>query len=353
MLSSRALLTTLADGQYHSGEDLARHFGVSRTAIWKQLKQMTDAGIRIDSVRGKGYMLDDAIELLEEASIREQLESNTGLLVQQINCEYVIGSTNAAALALVESSASGGLSGTAIFAEQQTAGRGRRGRVWESPLGRNIYCSLVWEFSGGAAAIQGLSLAIGVVMVELLEELGYLDVELKWPNDLLWRGKKLGGILIEMQGDVDGPSTVVAGIGLNVSMSHLASIEIDQPWVDLAGIAAAQQEAGDGSKQSLMPRAVSGRNRLAAALLNRLVPALADYELETFSSYLERWEQHDAHRGKQVILQQGDERILGDYLGVASNGNVVIATALGEQQYSSGEIRLRDVLVEDDPKGQD
>ena len=236
-------------------------------------------------------------------------------------------------------------SGTVIFAEQQTAGRGRRGRIWESPLGRNIYCSLVWEFEGGAAAIQGLSLAIGVVMVELLEEMGYVDVELKWPNDLLWRGKKLGGILIEMQGDVDGPSTVVAGVGLNVSMSQLADVDIDQPWVDLAIIEFEQRKQWDDKGATPAPRAVSSRNRLAAALLNRLVPALSNYEWETFSTYLQRWEQRDAHKGKQVVLQQGDERVLGDYVGVASNGNIVISTALGEKQFSSGEICLRTAVL--------
>ena len=187
-------------------------------------------------------------------------------------------------------------SGHTLFAEQQTAGRGRRGRTWVSPLGRNIYSSTVWRFSAGASGLSGLSLAVGVAIVKALEALGYKGVGLKWPNDLLWQGKKLGGILIEISGDAAGPCHVVVGIGLNVSMSEQqAADDIDQPWIDLASI----------SEQPI------DKNAIAAALLNQLIPMLSTFEANGFEPLLQDWLERDAFLGRDIVLKLGKDELLG------------------------------------------
>ena len=132
----------------------------------------------------------------------------------------------------------GGRSGLVCTAEQQTAGRGRRGREWISPFGRNLYVSTVWEFTQGAAALEGLSLAVGVAVAQALKGLGLPEVQLKWPNDIQHEGKKLGGVLLEMVGDASRQCQVVVGIGVNVAMPGAAANAIDQAWTDISRMTA-------------------------------------------------------------------------------------------------------------------
>lgn len=328
MLSQQALLTVLSDGEWHSGEDLGAHFNVSRAAIWKQLKQLQTAGISLESERGKGYCLSSPISLLDHASINTALNQQTQSLVSNLDIEFSIPSTNSAARQQVEQ---GGIdanySGHVIFAEQQTAGRGRRGRTWVSPLGRNIYTSTIWRFSAGASALSGLSLAVGVAIVKALESLGYKGIGLKWPNDLLWQGKKLGGILLEISGDAAGPCHVVVGIGLNVNMSNQQSVtdDIDQPWVDLA---------------SLSDQPVD-KNAIAAALLNQLIPMLATFEASGFEPLLQDWLDRDAYLGSDIVLTMGADILQGKQVGVNSDGSLCIETADGLRTFNGGEVSLR------------
>lgn len=124
----------------------------------------------------------------------------------------------------------GARSGTACLAEWQTCGRGRRGREWVSPFGANVYLSLLWRFSEGTAALGALSLAAAVAVKRALDELAAGGVELKWPNDVQWHGRKLAGILLELGGEADGPCYVVAGVGINVAMPESRAADIGQPW---------------------------------------------------------------------------------------------------------------------------
>ena len=333
MLSQQALLTVLSDGEWHSGEDLGAHFNVSRAAIWKQLKQLQTAGIALESERGKGYCLSSPMSLLDHASINTALNQQTQTLVSNLDIEFSIPSTNSAARQKIEQ---GGIdanySGHVIFAEQQTAGRGRRGRTWVSPLGRNIYTSTIWRFSAGASALSGLSLAVGVAIVKALESLGYKGIGLKWPNDLLWQGKKLGGILLEISGDAAGPCHVVVGIGLNLNMSNQQSVtdDIDQPWVDLA---------------SLSDQPVD-KNAIAAALLNQLIPMLATFEASGFEPLLQDWLDRDAYLGSDIVLTMGADKLQGKQVGVKPDGSLCIETADGLRTFNGGEVSLRAVKAE-------
>ncbi|KFN51984.1 hypothetical protein N790_13200, partial [Arenimonas malthae CC-JY-1] len=213
----------------------------------------------------------------------------------------------------------------AWLAERQTAGRGRRGRAWASPLAAHVYLSLSRRFDGGIAALQGLSLAVGVAAVQALHGLGYRDVGLKWPNDLMVGSRKLGGILVELRGDAAGPLHVVVGLGLNVAMPPSAAETIDQPWCDLAG---------------LSPRPPS-RQAVATALLDALLPMLARFEREGLAPWREAWARHDLLAGKAVRVQEGPRVVEGVALGLAEDGALRLRTASGEHLCHAGEASLR------------
>ncbi len=339
MISQQSLLELLADGQWHSGEALGEAFDVSRAAIWKQLKPLQLSGLEIESERGKGYRLQYPVQLLNAQNIFIGLSSPASQLLSKLDIQFSIDSTNTHATRLITEKAEQAaedLTGTAIFAEQQTAGRGRRGKAWVSPLASNIYGSIIWRFNAGAASLSGLSLAVGVAIVDALESQGFCGIELKWPNDLLWRGRKLGGILLEMSGDADGPCDIVVGIGLNLTMSqyrqHQTSgvSDIDQAWVDLLEIASSES-AGR------LPE----KNALVSAMLNYLLPMLSTFEHQGFAAHLDAWSKHDAFNGREVVLHLGDNRIIGRYAGVDRDGALLLDTEDGQKSFNGGEVSLR------------
>jgi BirA family biotin operon repressor/biotin-[acetyl-CoA-carboxylase] ligase len=318
------VLKLLADGEFHSGQELANALGVSRTAIWKQLGKLEESGLTYESVKGKGYRLSGGIDLLDEQQIRAGLEPAAEQLLNELLLADAIDSTNAEILRQLESGKL--VSGLVCSAEQQTAGRGRRGRQWISPYAGNIYLSLGWEFAGGAAALEGLSLAVGVAVSEALAGLGVGDVVLKWPNDLLHTEAKLGGVLIEMVGDAAGPCAVVVGIGINVRMSAVAARDIDQKWTDLSTVSAGQ---------------CASRSQLLAALLNQLLPLLSQYEELGFQHWRERWLALDAHADQPVVITSGSRKMSGTARGIDASGALLLETELGISPVHGGEVSLR------------
>ena len=265
-VSKAKLLPLLANGEFRSGQDLADAMGVSRTAVWKQVNRLAaDLGLAIESVRGKGYRIPGGIDLLDADQVKAALDARARALLTRLEILDTVDSTNAEVMRQAEQ---GYVPGLVCTAEQQTAGRGRRGRQWVSPYASNLYLSLLWEFSQGAAALEGLSLAVGVAVARALRACAVPYVQLKWPNDVLYGGAKLGGILLEMTGDAAGSCQVVIGVGLNVAMPAAAAGAIDQAWTDIKTITANQHP---------------GRNRLLAALLNELLPLVADFEQQGFS----------------------------------------------------------------------
>jgi BirA family biotin operon repressor/biotin-[acetyl-CoA-carboxylase] ligase len=321
-MAAATLIKVMADGNFHSGEELGQLMSVSRAAVWKQIKKIESMGLAVESVKGKGYRLVGGVDLLNQDLILAGLSPEVGLLVSELDVRDVVDSTNVQAL---NRAVKGPSSGYVCTAEQQTAGRGRRGKSWLSPYAGSIYLSIVWEFTGGAAALEGLSLATGVVVVESLKDLGLEGVQLKWPNDLLCDGHKLAGILLEMTGDAAGPCQVVVGVGLNVAMSSDLGARIDQPWVDVNTVA--------GKKYS--------RNELLITLLNGLLPMLASYENVGFSAYKERWQDLDAFSGQQVSVSVGREVVSGVAMGVDSTGALRVETPSGMRQFNGGEVSLR------------
>ncbi|MEM8500984.1 MAG: biotin--[acetyl-CoA-carboxylase] ligase [Pseudomonadota bacterium] len=236
-----------------------------------------------------------------------------------------IDSTNAAALRAAESSASGSV----WLAEQQTAGRGRRGKYWHSPQSTSIYFSMLWHFDE-VQGLDGLSLAVGVVVAELLDSMGLSNVALKWPNDVLCEQRKLGGILLEMQMRKDGRPSVVMGIGLNVAVPQLESKEIDQPWTDVY------------SQLEDCP----SRNQIIAELALGLCKMLQLFERDGFAAFKARWDQFDYLSGQSVDLYMKDGTIPGNALGVADDGALLVFFDEQTHFIYGGEVSVRARSIE-------
>ena len=318
----KQILILLADGEFHSGTELAEALGVSRSAICKQLKGLSELGLQHAAVSGKGYRLDKPLELLAHGAINAQLSESNKTLLATLEIHDTLNSTNSY---LAERSQQHAPSGLVCFAEHQSAGKGRRGREWVSPYGSNIYLSLLWRFQqGGMAATAGLSLAIGVAVIRALKQHHIHDVGLKWPNDIYSRGKKLGGILIEVSGEADGPCSVVIGLGLNLFLPETQAQSITQAWTDLTKITGANPLI---------------RNRLAGSVLNHILAVVNGFESVGIQAYLDEWRSYDCLQGLPVTLFIGQQQITGIVEGIDDNGLLLIKRPDGSiQAFASGEV---------------
>jgi BirA family transcriptional regulator, biotin operon repressor / biotin---[acetyl-CoA-carboxylase] ligase len=321
-----ALLQLVADGKLHSGEELAVVLGVSRTTIWKQLTKLKDVGLEFQSQPGVGYCLIGGIELLNKNDIYAALKESSGEHISSLEILDVVDSTNAY---LLRQSPAKKIA--ICLAEFQTAGRGRRGRVWVSPFAKNIYLSLRFTVDGGISSLEGLSLAVGVVVASALASLGLEGIQLKWPNDVLWKNKKLGGVLIEVVGDPAGVCHVVVGVGLNVSRSLMAENSIDQPWATLEDMLFDQR------------RGELGRNHIASVVIRELVHLIAHYESLGFTGYREKWMRLDAYANREVDVHVGAKIVNGIARGVNQLGALVLQTDQGEQVFYGGEVSMRGI----------
>ncbi|MCX7101391.1 MAG: bifunctional biotin--[acetyl-CoA-carboxylase] ligase/biotin operon repressor BirA [Methylobacter sp.] len=319
--TQKRIISLLADGQFHSGTELADDLSISRSAVWKQLQGLNGWGLQYSAVSGKGYRLDHPLELLMEEKIKAVISDQAGALISSFEIYDQIDSTNRY---LVECSQNNAPSGSVCFAEYQTAGKGRRGRQWVSPYGSNIYLSILWRFQQGPAAISGLSLAVGVAVIRALKQHQVNDIGLKWPNDIYSQGKKLGGILVEVSGETDGPCCAVIGLGLNLFMPEADAENITQAWTDLSKV----------TGQTLLIR-----NHLAGSLLNQLLPVIGEYEGIGIQTYLDEWRSYDCLFGKVATLFIGQQQFDGIVQGIDANGMLLIERPDGSvQTFASGEV---------------
>jgi len=313
------LLQRLGDGRFHSGEGLARELGVTRAAVWKQVRAARAAGLEVQAVPGRGYRLAGGLELLDAGSIRAGLAET--LSEMPLFVLPVVDSTS-------RWLAARGDGPCACLAEMQTAGRGRRGRNWSSPFGSNIYLSLLWRMESGPPALGGLSLAVAVAAARALEALGVSAVGIKWPNDLFFDGRKLAGVLVEVSGESSGPSRVIVGLGLNVRMPPVARAGVDQPLAEL------DELPGGGGV---------GRNDLAAALIRELERARVSFDESGFTSFAADYERLDVMRGRRVRVLEGGRQFDGRAEGVDDNGQLLVRGLEGLKRFSGGEVSLRAV----------
>jgi BirA family biotin operon repressor/biotin-[acetyl-CoA-carboxylase] ligase len=322
-LSPFHVLRLLADGEFHSGVDVARALGVSRASVCNSVRVLEDAGLTIYSVRGRGYRLAQTIELIDRELLRQEL----GAQASRFTIDVMEQATSTNTL-LMERAARGAPSGSVVVAEWQSQGRGRHGRAWHAAPGSALTLSLLWRFARPAAALAGLSLAVGVAVTRLLKSLGASDAGLKWPNDVMWQGAKLAGILIELQGDMLGPSAAVIGIGINGRLAAETRARIDQPAADLETIC--------GGELS--------RNRLLARLLVELAGMLDDFERAGFAPFRKEWERSHVYQGEGVRLMRPDgTQVSGRAAGVADDGSLLLDTGQGVVRCHSGELSGSDV----------
>jgi BirA family biotin operon repressor/biotin-[acetyl-CoA-carboxylase] ligase len=318
------LLNHLADGQFHSGEALGSALGVSRMAVWKHLRALREMGLDFEVVRGKGYRLPASFDLLDHGAILAALNPQTRTRIGPLHVLLEVDSTNSW---LRQQAQNGARSGAVCLAELQHAGRGRQGRHWVSPFAGNLSLSLLWRSGMGAAALGGLSLAVGIAVMRCLQSAGIRGAGLKWPNDVLVDGAKLAGILIDVAGEASGPCAVIIGIGINISLPESAGAAIDQPWTELSALAGTSELS---------------RNRLAATLIDNLFEVLGVFEDRGLQPFQDEWRMHDIVAGRQVSLQLPHARVQGTARGIDTGGALLVETAGGrEERFLSGEVSLR------------
>jgi BirA family biotin operon repressor/biotin-[acetyl-CoA-carboxylase] ligase len=259
-------------------------------------------------------------EPLNEAAIRAGLDAGAGACLEALDVHRSIDSTNSE----LARGAAPGKGARVCLADRQTAGRGRRGRTWISPPGGNIYLSVAWRFAAGPEALQGLSLAVGVALCDALGDLGVDGLGLKWPNDVLRKGGKLAGVLVELQGSGAPGTVAIIGVGLNVVLPGEYTEEIGQAWADL--------------RDRDPPR-----NAIVSAFLNRLLPLLDAYADTGFAPWRARWEALHVHAGQTVRVEQSGRQFAGAATGVDATGALLVATTAGLVPVHGGEVSLRPV----------
>ena len=315
------VLSLLANCEFHSGEMLAQLLSVSRATIWKSIRKLRDSGLDIYAVRGRGYRLADPIELLNQASIFDSIEPDKRSDIKDIDVLWEVDSTNKY---LMDLAREGQESGSICLAERQIQGRGRRGRQWISPLGGNIYLSVLWKLPFGPAQLSGLSLAIATSVVDTLHNIGLKEVGVKWPNDIVWRERKLAGILLEIGGESAGPSFAIVGLGLNLQLNKEFAGEIDQPWVDLDTIVKKPIE----------------RNKLVAGLISAIIQTFKRFEQDGLKPFLPKWRQYDQYAGKNAVLHLENESIPGVISGIDDHGSLLLEYNGKITRHHSGDVSL-------------
>lgn len=319
-----ALLRLLADGEFHSGEVLARQLGISRASVNNALRGVENYGLSLYSVRGRGYCLSNPPQWLDAACVERHLRGK-GFKIE------ILDSAHSSNTLLLQRAAQGAPGGTVLAVEWQSDGRGRLGRSWHSGLGNALTFSLLWRFELGLSALSGLSLAAGVALMRALRAFGIVNAQLKWPNDVLGAEGKLAGILIEAQGDMLGPSAVVIGIGLNMTMPPHLLPQIDQPVTSLQDMVLAIPEIE-------MPE----RNALLAGILGELQGVLQEFSTHDFSALRAEWERYHAWQNRSVRLVLPDgSTVAGIARGVTESGALIVETAQGRSTFNAGEISLR------------
>lgn len=313
-----SVLKQLADGDFHSGEDIAQNLGLSRSAVFNHINALIDFGFDIFAVKGRGYQLADKVDLLAYSDVCQSFDKKQQ---DKVHIAGVIDSTNdfiKASLATCES-------GYVCLAEAQTAGKGRRGRQWISPFGKSIYCSMAWHFSEGYQSLGGLSLAVGCIVNQTLTQLGVTGCKLKWPNDVYFDDKKLAGILIEVEGQVGEDVSAVVGIGINYDLPNNVE-DIDQAYTSVRDI---------GSTQLI------SRSLLAHQLIVNLWKGLETFSSEGLSAFYQSWSEQDLYKDKNINLLVGNKTIAGTCKGIDHSGAILLQVGDQIKPFFGGEISVR------------
>ena len=321
-----AILNALNQGGFVSGQALGEELGISRAAVSKHIKTLQEMGLDIFKVTGKGYCLNSQVGLLNKTQIDQHYKA-LGANTADVEVHPIIDSTNSELMRRIQAKTALE-SGTVIVAEMQQAGRGRRGRVWQSPFGANLYYSYFWRLDDGLQAAMGVSIAVGLAVYDAIKALYQIDVELKWPNDIYINKQKLAGVLVELDGQPQGPCQLVIGIGINLQMPDSFSQHIDQAWTDL-----------NQHTQQL------DKNQLVASLTHHLEQRLVQYRQTGLQNMYEQWNSLNAFAGDYVELNTGHRSWRGICEGIDPQGGIRIRQDGEVKSYYGGEVSLRKAQV--------
>jgi BirA family biotin operon repressor/biotin-[acetyl-CoA-carboxylase] ligase len=317
-----ALLSILSDGELHSGETLAHQLNISRAAVWKSIKRFESLGLEIEAERGKGYRLKRSVELLSAEKIRELLFPEVAQTCNKIDVLLKTDSTNSV---LFNSLGGQQIHGHAVFAEYQSHGRGRRDNQWLAPLGSGLMFSVGWRFNIAPQTLGLLSLFMGVAVARSLQSKDINNVGLKWPNDIVVEGKKIGGILLELRGETNGPVDVVIGVGVNYELPKGVESQIKRPITDICA-----------HTNQKIPR-----NEFAATLLINVFEILKKVEVSNCVDLLEEWRKLDYFIEQQAKLILPNEEVEGILKGVDDQGLLLMSVSGKIKRFNAGEVSLR------------
>lgn len=308
-----ALLNILNDGQRHAGTEIAKTLGVSRMAIWKVVQRLKGYNIGIKSEH-LGYHLESPLYLLEKSKIQKYLPKNV-----TIDIFESLPSSNDYLKNLASTT-----SPHICLPEHQTKGRGRLGRSWSSPFGRNIYCSMSYAFQKDISEMAGLSLVVGILTAKALELMdSRLKPRLKWPNDIYLEGKKVGGILIDLIAEANGTCKAILGIGLNVNMKGISLKDVEN-WICL---------------EELVDKKLD-RNQVVGEIINSLFKGMETFASQGLASFLPDWKRLDFLDNKKVTLTSGQETYSGIAKGISPQGHLFLELPQGLKQFSYGDTSL-------------
>ena len=317
------LAELLADGQFRSGEWLGRELGISRAAVWKHIRVLSDSGLDIHAVPGQGYRLFAPFQPLRAESIRMPLTASVSSRLDRLDVLHEVDSTSE--YLKRTRSRHTAAAARACVAEWQSSGRGRRGRRWISPYGSNLYLSLAMELSRTNLWSSGLSLAAAVAVLRALRECDIDDLGVKWPNDIFYRGRKVAGILLDISGEAAGPFHVVLGVGVNLRVPDSAARQIDQPWADLS-------QCGVDVD----------RNHLAGMILEASVRAIDTFVEHGLDAFVDEWKEFDLVSGQLVELHHNEETTTtGVARGIDASGALLIETDGVISRFHAGEVSVR------------
>lgn len=318
----KRLLELMADGTFHSGQQLADYLNVTRTSVWKYLQQFQDVGLEIRSRHGLGYCLAQPLELLDASIITQMLTQNAKRHCAEIEIIEKINSTNSHLYNQLNSAIK---PGKVVMAEFQTKGKGRRGHQWVSPFASGLNFSLFWRQQEAHTNIGALSLIVGVAVIRCLKKAGIRHAGLKWPNDIVVEDNKLGGILIELQGEANGPVNIIIGVGLNYRLPE-------------SGLRLEENTATD--IYTHVDKSLK-RNELAAKLISSIFDVLDEIEHERHIELINEWRQYDVYKGREASILINDSTLTGTLSGVNDDGCLLMDIQGKQQHFACGELSLR------------
>lgn len=311
------LVALLNDGQYHDGDSLGAALHMTPSAVWKAIKKLQAYGVAVDSIKGKGYALPVACELIDGKEIKKRIKPEKA----DISVFESIASTNDYLKSFKQAKQP-----KICFAEEQTQGKGRLNRTWASPFGKNIYFSCLYPFQKDVSELSGLSLVTGIAIVKALKDVGMTQaIGVKWPNDIMYENKKMAGVLIEIQAESHSVSQVIIGMGVNVNMLNDPTQSITQEWTSFAKVTGK----------------IINRNKICAALIVQLLQELKRFDSEGFVSYIDEWMQIDYLANRYITVKNNNEKITGIMVGINEQGHLLLRLANGVvRAFSSGDTSI-------------